>query len=165
MRRARLMPLAAIACLLLLAASAFAASQTVRGQGDLKKMVADNGSKTLTVKLFGFKGPCQAKQFDITIMWATKPAYDVQAACTAGTTWNRALYYAADRSQGFGTKKVSCRGFKLTYASAGSVWTAVIPRTCISKAANRIRVKAEGINYSGSAMPGIAGPTRLLARG
>lgn len=165
MPRPRLIFFVTAALLLLVAASAFAASQTVRGQGDLKKMIASNGDKAVTVKLYGFKGPCVARQFDIQILWATKPAYAVRAGCTGGTTWTRGLYYAADRNEGFGGRRIACRGFKLTYASAGNVWTAVVPRLCIPKAANRIRVKAEGINYSGSAMPGVAGPTRLLARG
>lgn len=165
MRGTRLLSIAAV-CLFLAPAVALAASQTVSGKGDLRKMTAKNGSSAVTVKLYGFKGPCVARQFAIIVFWSTKPQYDVQAGCTGGTKWTSGLYYNPDRRDGsFGQQKVRCSGFSLKYTASGNVWTAIIPRKCISKAANRVRVRAEGINYSGSALPGVAGPTRLLARG
>lgn len=150
---------------LLIAASAAAESTTVRGSGDLKKMVADNGSSAVVVKLYGFRKPCEAKHFNIDVLWGTKPAYQVQAACYGGRDWGSGLYYTPDRRQGMATKPVKCRGFRLRYNADGKFWRALIPRSCMSKAPNRIRVKSEGINYTGSAMPAVAGPTRLLRRG
>lgn len=150
---------------LALSASALAESQTMGGQGDLKKMTADNGRKAVSVKLFGFKGPCQAKQFSIEIFWGKKPAYQVQAGCYGGTKWGSGLYYAADRADGYSNNKVRCGEFSLKYTKSKTLWHAIVPRSCLSKAADRVRIKAEGINYAGSAMPGMAGPTRRLRRG
>jgi len=158
--------IAAVTCLAALtaAASAYAASQTVKGQGDIKKMTASNGSSAVTTKLVGLKGPCKAKQFHTELQWGSKSAYRAHAECTAGTTWSKGLEYVADRSD-FSTnpKPVRCRGLKITFS--GGVWTTVVPRSCISKAPARIRVLAEGNNYGGSAIPGMAGPTRLLSKG
>ena len=154
--------------MLLIASSATGESQTVRGKGDLKKMVATNAQGAVKVKLFGFRGPCEAKQFTIDVFWGSKPRYQVQAACTAGTTWTRGLYYDADRTDDQGalaTKPVRCPGFRLRYVTSDKSWRAVLPRDCLSKAPNRVRVKSEGVNYAGSAIPGEAGPTRLLRRG
>lgn len=166
MSRTYLAVVGAGCCLLLFAASAAAESQTMRGQGDLKKMVVSNGRSAVTVKLVGFRGPCQAKGFSIKVFWGTKPAYQVQANCTGNTTWTKGLYFDDDRRDGaYAEKRVRCRGFSLKYNSDEKSWRAVLPRECLSKAADRVRVDAEGINYTGSALPGVAGPTRLLRRG
>jgi hypothetical protein len=166
LRRSHLVPLATACCLALLAPSAFGESQTVSGKGDLRKMTAANGQDSVKVKLVGLRGPCDAKQFTIDIFWGTKPTYQVQAACTAGTTWTRGLYYDGDRRDGgWAEKRVSCGGFRLKYDAPEKAWRAVVPRSCIPKAPDRIRVESEGINYAGSAIPGEAGPTRLLRRG
>ena len=155
-------------CLLLLAPYAAGESQTVQGKGDLKKMTATNAQDAVKVKLFGFGGPCNAKQFTIDVFWGTKPRYQVQAACTAGTTWTRGLYYDADRTddQGaFAEKRVECDGFRLKYNAKDKYWRAVLPRECLSKAPDRVRVASEGVNYAGSPIPGEAGPTGKLDRG
>jgi len=155
-------------CLLMLASSAMGESQTLSGKGDIKKMVANNAQGAVKVKLFGLKKPCEAKQFSIDVFWKTKPRYQVQAACTAGTTWNGGLFYDDDRTDDFGanaTKPVKCRGFRLKYVTDGKYWQAVLPRECLSKAPDRVRVSSEGVNYAGSPIPGEAGPTRLLRRG
>ena len=166
MHRRHFVPVATACCLLLLAPSAAGESQTVEGKGDLKKMVANNAQGAVKVKLFGFGGPCDARQFTIDVFWGTKPTYQVQAACTAGTTWTRGLYYDSDRRDGgLAVNRVQCDGFRLKYRADEKRWLAVVPRECISKAPDRVRVKADGVNYAGSAIPGEAGPTRRLDRG
>ena len=168
MHRSYLVLVATAVCLPLLASSAAGESQTVQGKGDLKKMVANNAQGAVKVKLFGFGGPCSAKQFTIDVFWGTKPTYQVQAACTAGTTWTRGLYYDADRTDDQGAlaeNRVECDGFRLKYNATDKFWRAVLPRDCLSKAPDRIRVKSEGVNYAGSAIPGEAGPTDRLRRG
>ena len=163
MSRFRLVTLVTCIAALTVVASAYAASQTMNGQGDLKKMTATNGSNAVTTKLTGFKGPCKAQQFHVEIQWGSKSAYRAHAECTAGTTWTKGLEYMADRND-FTTnpKSVRCRGLKVAFS--GGSWTTVVPRTCMSKAPARIRVRAEGNNYA-SPMPGTAGPTRLLRKG
>ena len=168
MHRSYFVLVATAFCLLLLAASAAGESQTVQGKGDLKKMAATNAQGAVKVKLFGFRGPCEAKEFTIDVFWGTKPTYQVQAACTAGTTWTRGLYYDADRTDDNGAlaeKRVQCPGFRLKYNSTDKYWRAVLPRECLSEAPDRVRVKSEGVNYAGSAIVGEAGPTRRLSRG
>ena len=155
------------AACLLLASSAAGESQTVQGKGDLKKMVANNAQTAVKVKLVGFGGPCEAKQFTIDVFWGVK-RYQVQAACTAGTTWTRGLYYDRDRTDDQGAmaeQRVQCPDFALKYNTEKKSWRAVLPRECLSKAPNRIRVASEGVNYAGSAIPGEAGPTDRLNRG
>ena len=164
-RRSYSLPLAAVCCLVA-ASVAMGESQTVNGKGDIKKMTADNAQRAVKVKLSGLGKPCEARQMTITVFWGTKPAYQVQAGCYGGTTWASGLYYTADRRDGsLATKKVRCPGFRLRYDSGAKVWRAFVPRGCLSKAPNRIRVKSDGVNYAGSAIPGEAGPTRLLRRG
>ena len=164
MPRAVAVLLVTVVALALLSVSAAAESQTVKGTGDLKKLVGNNGRSAVTATLVGFGGPCSAKSFDVIIGWGTK-AYEVQAACVAGQKWFGGLLYNPDNSGGErARKRVSCRGFSLKYAAATKSWKAVVPRSCMSKAPNRIRVKVEGINYAGSAMPGVAA-TKLLRRG
>lgn len=166
MHRSPFVVVATALCLALLASSAAGESQTVSGKGDLKKMTAANGLSSVKVKLVGLRGPCDAKQFTIDVFWGTKPTYQVQAFCTAGTTWTRGLYYDGDRRDGgIAERRVPCRGFRLKYDSARKTWRAVVPRACIPKAPDRIRVESEGVNYAGSAIPGEAGPTRRLRRG
>ena len=168
MHRSYFVLVATVFCLLLFASSAVGESQTVQGKGDLKKMTANNAQDAVKVKLFGFGGPCSAKQFTIDVFWETKPTYQVQAACTAGTTWTRGLYYDADRTDDHGAlaeKSVKCDGFRLKYNATEKYWLAVLPRECLSKAPDRVRVKSEGVNYAGSPIPGEAGPTGRLRRG
>ena len=163
MPRTRLVLLATVLALPLLTATAFAESQTVRGTGDLKKMVANNGRSAVNVQLFGFKKPCEARQFNIHLEWSTK-AYEVQAGCIGGQKWMSGLFYNPNRADGLGQQKVRCRGFSLKYSATTKSWRAIVPRSCISKAPGRIRVRAEGINYTGSAMPAEA-RTKFLRRG
>lgn len=150
---------------LLLVTSALGEKTTVSGTGDLKKMFVDNARSELVVKLYGFDKPCQARSFNIDAFWGKKAAYQVEAACYGGTDWSSGLYYTSNRNGGLQGKRVKCKGFKLKFEARGKVWRAVIPRSCMPKAPDRIRVKSEGINYTGSAMPAQAGPTRLLRRG
>ena len=164
MPRAVAVLLATTIALAVLVASAAAESQTVSGKADIKKLVADNGRSAVTAKVFGLGGPCTAKTLIVSIFWGAK-AYEVQAICDINGKWARGLYYNSGSVPGaVGTKKVSCRGFSLKYTAATKSWKAVVPRSCMSKAPSRIRVKAEGVNQS-SAIPGEAGPTKLLRRG
>ena len=162
MPRAAAVLLAATVTLALFAASAAAQSQTVRGTGNITKLVADNGRSAVTVKLFGLAKACEAKQLDASIFWG-KQDYKVEGVCIQGK-WFAGLYYNSDRSSGSGGKKVNCRGFSLKYTAASKSWKAVVPRSCMSKAPSRVRVQAEGVDFT-SAMPGEAGPTKLLRRG
>jgi hypothetical protein len=129
-------------------------------------MYAQNGQHAVTIKIYGIGKPCeQAKQFTMEIRWRNSQAsYQVQAGCYGGTDWAENLYYLSDRHDPNSAKEVNCANFAATYNPQGKIHRAFIPRGCIGKANNRIRVWAEGVNYA-DAMPGEAGPTKLLNRG
>jgi hypothetical protein len=147
-----------------LAPSASAESTTVKGTGDIKKMYVKNGSSALVTKVFGFKGACQAHYFRIQIFWGQKAAYQADGGCYPGGQWITSLYFFSDRNAGSGGTKVKCGQFRLTYNATERSWRAFVPRSCLVKAPNRVRVKSDGDNY-GSTTGGEAGPTRALGRG
>lgn len=154
----------AVAGLLVLAPGAGAESATVNGSGDLTKLTASNATKALTVKVFGLKPPCAAQHLKITVLWGTKSAYLAEAGCFPGATWDTGLFYLPTRATPESARAVSCAGFRLRYDAAGKFYRLVLPRSCMGKAPDRIRVRSEGNNY-GSMTGGTAGPTRLLRRG
>jgi hypothetical protein len=149
---------------LCLAGSASAASQTVQGSGDIDKMVVKNAASALKVNLFGFGPPCEAHYIKVVLDWGTKAAYQVDNGCYPGATWQKSLSYVADRSKPEGAKIVSCPALRFRYSEADKSYRIYVPRTCIPKARNRVRVRSSGDNY-GSTTGGEAGPTRLLRRG
>ena len=149
-----------------LAVPAVAESETVKGTGDVKKLFANNAKKAVVAKVFGIGQPCEvAKQLYIEIRWGKKQAYQVQSGCYGGTTWGKGLYFLSDRSDPNTAKKVKCADFKLTFNSDKVFHKAFVPRKCMGKAPNRVKLKTEGVNYAGSATGGQAGPTSLLDRG
>ena len=164
MRRHSLAMLFAGMLLFLLAPAAGAASQTVAGQGDIEKMYANNGDKGITVKLFGLEKPCGGTQYmNVQVKWGDKEAYEVDGACVSGS-WGYDLFYLADRSNPEGSKKKSCDGLKVSYNKDKGFLKTYIPRSCIPKANNKVKIQSEGHNF-GTMTGGSAGPTKLLAKG
>jgi len=160
-----------LAALTVFAASAGAESTTVKGTspGDITKMSVNNAKTALTVKVYGLFGKnCNSRSvssFRVTVGWG-QAAYRAEANCYAGETprWITGLYYVADGADGSGGKKVTCPKFQVTYDAMARAYRVFFPRTCMSRAADRVKVRSEGLN-SGSAAPGAAGPTRALRRG
>lgn len=149
---------------LCLVGSASAASQTVRGSGDIDKMVVKNTRTALKVNLFGFGPPCDAHYMAVVVDWGTRAAYEITNGCYPGATWQKSLSYVPDRSKPEGGKLVTCPRLRFGYSRADRSYRAHVPRTCIPKAGNRLRVRSSGDNY-GSVTGGEAGPTRSLRRG
>lgn len=149
--------------LLALVPYAIAESQSVQGTGDIKKMSVNNGEKAVVVKLKGMDKPCEAHYFKVVIFWGKKKAYQADAGCY-GVKWIPSLYYQANRNSGQGDDEVKCEKFKVAYDKDTGLYRIFVPRKCLDLAPDKIKVRAEGTNYS-SAMPGEAGPTRALARG
>jgi hypothetical protein len=147
-----------------LAGSASAASQTVQGSGDIDKMVVDNAKSALKVNLFGFGPPCDAHYMSVILDWGTKAGYQVSNGCYPGATWEKSLSYLPDRSKPEGAKIVTCSKLRFGYSEADKSHRAYVPRSCIPKAGNRVKVRSSGDNY-GSMTGGEAGPTRSLRRG
>ena len=153
--------LAAIAAGLAFPGSALAAKQTVDGKGDITKMKVVNGDKSVSVALFGLEELCGGtRQANVEISWGTKAGYEYDGICPHGE-WGEGIFYYADHSAQEG-KSVNCAKLNVRFAR-GAVRIR-IPRSCISKAADRIRVKAKGHNF-GTLQGGEAGPTKRLRRG
>ena len=153
-----------LGAVLSLAGSASAASQTVQGSGDIEKMVVNNAKTALKVDLFGFQPPCEAHYMKVVLDWGTKAGYEISNGCYPGATWAKSLSYLSDRSKPEGGKIVTCPKLRFSYSAADKSYRAHVPRTCIPKAGNRVRVSSSGDNY-GSVTGGEAGPTRSLRRG
>lgn len=149
-----------------LALPAHAESVTVRGSGDIVKMVAKNADRAVVVKVFGIGKPCEAAQhISIQIQWGRSAAYEARANCAGYVDWDKSLRYLADRDGGSSARQdVACAGFRLTYNADKKFHRAFVPRSCLRKANHRVRVEANGNNF-GSTTGGTAGPTRLLNRG
>ena len=146
------------------AASAGAASQTVQGTGDIDKLVVNNAKSALKASLFGLGAPCDAKYMKLTVDWGTKAGYEIDNGCYPGATWSDSLVYLADRSNPEGGKIVDCPKLRFTWDEDAGAHRAKVPRSCIPKAGNKLRVRAEGVNYT-SVTGGEAGPTKRLRRG
>jgi hypothetical protein len=164
MRKVWYVALVTSAAAALPATSAVAASQTVQGTGDIDKMVANNAQSALKVALFGLAAPCDAKYMKITVDWGTKAGYAVDNGCYPGGTWDHSLVYLADRSDAEGGKIIDCPRLRFGWDEEAEAHRAKVPRSCIPKAGNKLRVRAEGINFT-SVTGGEAGPTKRLRRG
>jgi len=147
------------------AGSATASSQTVRGSGDIDKMVVNNAQTVLKVSLYGFGAPCDdAHYMKVVVHWGTKAGYQIENGCYPGATWAKTLTYLPNRAKPESAKIVKCPKFRFRYSQADKSHRASVPRTCLPKAGNRLRVSSSGDNY-GSTTGGEAGPTRSLRQG
>ena len=163
MRSIRSALAAAFLVLMLVVPAASADSVTVNGSGDIDKMSVNNGKKALTVKLYGFDPPCEAHYFKVVVFWGGKPAYQASGGCYPGAQWITSLEYFSNRNAQ-DSKPVRCPKFGLAYKAAGKHYKLTIPRTCMKKAPDRVKVRSEGDNYR-STTGGEAGPTKALGRG
>jgi len=135
---------------------AFAESVTVQGTGAITKMSVNNAQDSLIVKVYGLNAPCRdAQNLNVTVKWGTTADYVADAICGFRSgNWEYGLFYS-------GEGKVNCPDFRMTYNSTGKFHRVFFPRSCIDRAANRVKVRAEG----GDSKFGEAGPTPLLRRG
>jgi hypothetical protein len=143
---------------------AIAESQTVNGTGDITKIVASNGTSSVTTKVFGLKRPCggaQHLQVSVTTADGTL-VYEADGGCYSAE-WQTSLWYTST-----GVREdevpVDCPEFSLTRNRTTGAYKVVMPRTCLVNAPNRIRVDVDGQNY-GTLTGGHAGPTKVLSRG
>ena len=152
--------LAGLALLLGLAGPASAEAQTVAGsRGDLTELFVSNGSNAVVAKVQGSNIECGASMWvQIVMRDGDGTKYTAMGACypgdpASGGGWHKSL----ER----GNTLVKC-GFTLKYNTTGGFWRFEVPRTCLNKLANRIKVTAEVV---ATASPGAAGPTKWLSRG
>ncbi|MFL6002359.1 MAG: hypothetical protein ACJ72P_06075 [Nocardioides sp.] len=153
--------LAALAFLISLAGPAGAETQTVQGTGgDLQKMSVFNQPNAVVAKLYGSDIECGVSRWvDIQMRDRDGTKYTAMGGCypgdpASGGGWHKSL----ER----GATLVKC-GFTLKYNTTDGFWRFEVPRSCLAKLGNQIRVvKAEVV---ATATPGEAGPTRWLSRG
>ena len=99
----------------------------------------------------------------VVVDWGTKAGYQIENGCFSGT-WAKALAYLPDRSVPESAEIVECPKLRFKYAAASKSHRARVPRSCIPKAGNRLRVRSTGHDF-GTLTGGEAGPTRRLKRG
>jgi hypothetical protein len=149
--------LAAVALLLGLAGPAAAESQTVVGSSDIKKMFVSNGQDAVVAKIYGPGAKCsKVKELAIHLTDKDGTEFTARGACHPGDVWGKSLDLP--------TAGVSCPGFRLAYNATGKFWRFDVPRTCLKGLANGIKVDGWLVTWTNPS-PGLAGPTRRLARG
>jgi hypothetical protein len=147
--------LVAVAALLIgITGPAHAESTTVPGTGDIKKMFAKNGSGAVVVKIYGPGGKCDIRWVAATLKDRDGSTYQATGGCYPGGVWAKSLTR--------GSKTVVCADYKLTYNATNDFWRFYVPRSCLGRLGNKIRVSGE---MTFGATPGLAGPTPWLARG
>lgn len=158
MKRSAALLVPALVLLLLVPASAAHAAQTsVSGTNSYTRLVLVNGQTQVTLRMYGpGGGPCSVKYVDATVRDADGTRYTLSVGCYPGNTW------AVGLSRG--NTLVKCPGAKLSYVGTGGFWRGVMPRSCLSGLANRIKVTRSSL-VDWSPTPGEAGPTRYVARG
>lgn len=154
MRRIVAVLVAVVALVLGLTGPAYADSTTVAGVSDIKKMYVNNGVGAVVVKVYGAGGKCAIRYVAATMKGRDGTTYKATGGCYPGGTWIKSLEK--------GTKLVPCSDYTLRYNVAGKFWRFSIPRTCLPRLPDKIKVSGE---MTQSAVPGAAGPTTLLARG
>lgn len=131
-------------------------STTVQGTSVIDKMFVNNGTSAVVVKVFGPGGKANVRWVNIRLRGYDGVTYVAQGGWYPGEVWAKSLSR--------GTNSVACGGFTLTYNSTYDFWRFYIPRTCLGRLTNRIKVRAELVTPT-SATPGAAGPTAWLLRG
>jgi hypothetical protein len=152
--------LAALALLVGLAGPAGAETTTIAGSGAISKMSVNNGSRAVVAKVHGPNIECGVSRWvKINLRDGDGTNYEAMGGCypgdpASGGGWHKSL--------ALGGKLLSC-GFTLSYNSTGGFWRFEVPRSCLGKLANRIKVT--NVELVAGALPGEAGPTRWLSRG
>jgi hypothetical protein len=152
--------LSALALLVGLAGPASADSTTVVGTGAIQKLSVNNGSKAVVAKVYGPNIECGVSRWvKIHMRDSDGTNYEAMGGCYPGDPASVGGWH---KSLSLGSKLVSC-GFALKYNSTGGFWGFKVPRSCLGKLANRIKVT--NVELVAGALPGGAGPTRWLSRG
>lgn len=146
--------LVAFAVSVSLTGTAHADRASVTGSGDIQKLVANNSTDAVVVKIFGPGGKCDIRYVAATLRGTDGVKYKASGGCYPSGQWILGLSK--------GTKEVACGSDKLGYNATGEFWRFTVPRDCLGRLTNKIKVSGELIF---SAMPGEAGPTSWIRRG
>jgi hypothetical protein len=117
-------------------------------------MTVNNGAQAVVVKIFGPGGECDVRYVAATLRGKDGVSYKASGGCYPGGEW------IVDLSKG--TRSVACGGDRLAYNTSGGFWRISVPRDCLRKLTNTIKVSGE---LTFSAMPGEAGPSKWVRRG
>lgn len=133
---------------------AHADTASVSGSGDIDRMTVKNGDSAVVVKIFGPGGKCEVRSVSATLKGTDGVSYQAQGGCYPGNTWALSLSK--------GTRSIACSEDRLRYNADNEFWKFVVPRSCLTKLTNKIKVTGSLV-YGPT--PGEAGPTRLIPRG
>ena len=154
--------LAAAVCAVLMigaaaTAPALADTTTVKGTNSYKKLVVDNGNKSLVFKLTAPGPGCKNMKY-LAVKFEDKDgtAYEMEGGCYGASDWVPSLVR--------GEKVLNCKDFTLKFNKQKGVWTGDIPRACLNKLGGTIKVTESGTDDS-SAMPGDVPATKWVKKG
>jgi hypothetical protein len=156
MRRLALSVLLACLAGLLAPAHASAATASVSGTNAYKRLTVNNADARVVLTLKAPGGACDIKYLRVNLRDKDGTRYSVDAGCYPGATWASSLVR--------GSRLVSCSGLRLGYDEDRGQWRAIVPRTCLTGLANRIKSTSSYVDDYSPA-PGEAGPTPWIARG
>ena len=134
MRRILALIAAVIVMSLSFSGAANADTGTVTGTGDISKLVASNKSDAVIIKVFGPGGKCDVRFVAATLKGTNGATYQTSGGCYSGR-WILGLSK--------GTKLVTCGGDRLSYNTTGRFWRFSVPRTCLGRLTDKIKVSAE----------------------
>ena len=153
--------LAAAVCAVLMigaaaTAPALADTTSVKGTNSYKKLVVDNGNKSLVFKLTAPGPGCKNMKY-LAVKFGDKDgtAYQMDGGCYQAA-WVPSLVR--------GDKVLKCKNFTLKFDKQKGVWTGDIPRSCLKNLGGTIKVTESWIDDY-SAMPGEAPATKWVKQG
>ncbi len=158
MRRAVMVWVAALVLLTGLAGSANAETVAVPSNGspDLSKMVVNNGTSAVVVKLYGVGGKDNVRWSFVQLKGADGVTYEAKVGWYSGGVWIKSLYR--------GSTKITCGDYVYAWNATGGFWRVSVPRSCLDRLTNRLKAYSEHVTNT-SATPGQAGWSPWVARG
>ena len=157
MRRVLMVVVATVALVAgLVGGPANAATVTVfsNGSPDLSKMVVQNGTNAVVVKLYGVGGKDQVRWSFVQLKGTDGVVYEAKVGWYPGGQWIKSLYR--------GSTAVACADYKYAWNATGGFWRGFVPRSCLAQLTNRIKAYTEHVGPSPT--PGTAGWSQWVAR-
>ena len=140
------------------ATPALAETETVQGSdnGPLRKMKVNNAEHKIITKLFAPGGKNKVRWLNVVIHRKSDNKAYTASAAWYGADWIKSLSWDDNAPR-------SCDGFKVVYNDTDNYWRVVVPRACVGKLTNKVKVHAEIVTNT-SAIGGEA-TSHWLSRG
>ena len=160
MRRALLGMTMAVALVVGLGLPAAAETDTVQGRydgGPIDKLWASNSGSTIVTKVYGDGGRNKVTTVTTTVARRSDGKEYRISAFWYFDQWSKRVSWEADAPQ-------TCDGLVVRWNRDGHYWKFVIPRACVPKLTDTVKVKAEMASRI-SNVPGATPFTDWLSRG